>query len=353
NFLLGNNSGSFGYFGVSGGTNRINEFGVGSHNGGNGILNVTGGDLTVTDYFNIGRANSGTGQVGIVNLLGGVIRAQNSGNNGSEDVNLANSGGTAKNTVMTIGGTGQLLIAQRGLNFNNNASASNNASLNLNGGLLQTAWLRSSGTVGNQYLNFNGGTLAATATSGNFISGVDRITVNQGGAKFDTAGFNVTIGQSLQAPSGKGLSSVAIANGGSGYIAPPIVEISGGGGSGATAYAEIDRVTGAVTNIVISNPGNGYTTPPTVVLKQGGFITTATVGLVGLADNVSGGITKQGNGELLLTAGNTYTGATVVEKGTLKAGVSSNAFGITSAMVFSNVAGALADLNGFDQTIGS
>jgi autotransporter-associated beta strand protein len=314
------------------------------------MLAVTGGEITVTNYFNIGRADSVNGQVGIVNLMGGSVRALNN----SYDTALAVGNATGKNTVMTVGPSGSFATAQRGISMNSSwGNFSNNASLNLNGGLVETGYIWSERTAGNQFLNFNGGTLKAIGNNGAFINNLDRITINQGGAKFDTAGFNVTIGQSLQAPGGKGLSSVAIANGGSGYIAPPIVEISGGGGTGATAYAEIDQVTGAVTNIVISNPGNGYTTPPTVVLKQGGFITTATVGLISLVDNVSGGIAKQGNGELLLTAGNTYTGATVVEKGTLKAGVAGNAFGITSAMVISNVANVLVDLNGNNQTIGS
>ncbi|NBP40813.1 MAG: hypothetical protein EBV34_20785, partial [Betaproteobacteria bacterium] len=70
-------------------------------------------------------------------------------------------------------------------------------------------------------------------------------------------------------------------------------------------------------------------------------------------DNVSGGITKQGNGVLTLSAGNTYTGTTLVSQGTLRAGVASNAFGITSAMVLSNASNVLVELNGFDNTIGS
>ncbi|NCW01524.1 MAG: hypothetical protein EBW20_06725, partial [Betaproteobacteria bacterium] len=350
NFIIGRSANSYGYFEVSGGTNRLSEFGVGSGYGGNGMMSVLGGEITVTNYFNIGRADSVNGQVGIVNLTGGSVRALNN----SYDTTLAVGNATGKNTVMTVGANGSFSTAQRGISLNSSwGNYSNNASLNLNGGLVETGYIWSERTAGNQFLNFNGGTLKAIANNGAFINNLDRITINQGGAKFDTAGFNVTIGQSLQAPVGKGLSSIAIADGGTGYIAPPIVEITGGGGLGATAYAEIDRVTGAVTNIVISNPGNGYTSPPTVVLKQGGSLTAATLGTVALADNVSGGITKQGNGVLTLSAGNTYTGATVVEKGTLKAGVSSNAFGITSAMVFSNVAGALVDLNGFDQTIGS
>ncbi|NBP39561.1 MAG: hypothetical protein EBV34_14185, partial [Betaproteobacteria bacterium] len=350
NFIIGRSANSYGYFEVSGGTNRLSEFGVGSGYGGNGMMSVLGGEITVTNYFNIGRADSVNGQVGIVNLTGGSVRALNN----SYDTTLAVGNATGKNTVMTVGANGSFSTAQRGISLNSSwGNYSNNASLNLNGGLVETGYIWSERTAGNQFLNFNGGTLKAIANNGAFINNLDRITINQGGAKFDTAGFNVTIGQSLQAPAGKGLSSIAIADGGTGYIAPPIVEISGGGGLGATAYAEIDRVTGAVTNIVISNPGNGYTSPPTVVLKQGGSLTAATLGTVALADNVSGGITKQGSGVLTLSAGNTYTGTTLVSQGTLRAGVASNAFGITSAMVLSNAAGVLVELNGFDQTIGS
>ena len=75
---------------------------------------------------------------------------------------------------------------------------------------METGYIWSERTAGNQFLNFNGGTLKAIGNNGAFINNLDRITVNQGGAKFDTAGFNVTIGQSLQAPAGKGLSSIAI-----------------------------------------------------------------------------------------------------------------------------------------------
>jgi autotransporter-associated beta strand protein len=354
NFMIGKSSGSFGHYGLDNGYLELTEFGIGSGSGGNGVLEVRGGTIKTTDYFLVSRGDSGTGQNGMVNLLGGTIQVDNGGANSSVDLafNAGFNGGNGKTSVLTVANDALLSVNNRGINLNYN-NGNNTGILNLNGGTTKTAYIRSTDTTGNQFLNFSGGTLTAASASGNFIYGVDRVTINQGGAKFDTAGFNVTIGQSMQAPAGKGLSSVAIANGGSGYIAPPIVEISGGGGTGATGYAEIDRVTGAVTNIVISNPGNGYTTPPTVVLKQGGFITTATVGLVGLADNVSGGITKQGNGELLLSAGNTYTGATVVEKGTLKAGVASSAFGITSALVLSNVANVLVDLNGNNQTIGS
>ncbi len=66
---------------------------------------------------------------------------------------------------------------------------------------------------------------------------------------------------------------------------------------------------------------------------------------------VSGGfgLTMAGAGTLVLSGTNTYTGATTVSAGTLKAGAVTQAFGVGSAVT---VTGTL-DLNGFDQTIGS
>jgi len=53
------------------------------------------------------------------------------------------------------------------------------------------------------------------------------------------------------------LTNILVQNGGSGYLAPPRVDIVGDG-AGATAEATIDPVTGSVTGIIVTNPGSGY-----------------------------------------------------------------------------------------------
>lgn len=63
------------------------------------------------------------------------------------------------------------------------------------------------------------------------------------------------------------LTSINLSNGGTGYVSAPTVTISGGGGSGASAYATISS--GSVTNITIVHGGNGYTTAPTVTISGG------------------------------------------------------------------------------------
>lgn len=52
---------------------------------------------------------------------------------------------------------------------------------------------------------------------------------------------------------------------GTGYTVAPTVTIEGGGGTGATAYAEIFN--GGVTGIVLTNPGVGYISTPTVTFS--------------------------------------------------------------------------------------
>lgn len=64
--------------------------------------------------------------------------------------------------------------------------------------------------------------------------------------------------------SGGALTAIAVNTGGSDYVAPPTVVITGDG-SGATATAVISG--GVVTGITIDNPGSGYTTPPTIALQ--------------------------------------------------------------------------------------
>jgi hypothetical protein len=55
---------------------------------------------------------------------------------------------------------------------------------------------------------------------------------------------------------------------GSGYLATPVVTITGGGGTGATAIAIVSG--GAITGYTITNAGAGYTSTPTVTVTGGG-----------------------------------------------------------------------------------
>ena len=64
------------------------------------------------------------------------------------------------------------------------------------------------------------------------------------------------------AAGGDNVTNVAVALGGTGYLEPPGVTFSGGGGTSAAATATISG--GAVSAITVSNVGSGYTSAPTV-----------------------------------------------------------------------------------------
>ena len=66
------------------------------------------------------------------------------------------------------------------------------------------------------------------------------------------------------------VSSITVNNPGSGYTSDPVVTITGGGGTGATAAATIDPGTGTVTAIDILTTGSAYTAAPTVTITGGG-----------------------------------------------------------------------------------
>jgi fibronectin-binding autotransporter adhesin len=335
-FRLG--SGGYGYYNLSGGSLQMNELGLASANGGSGLLDMSGGTLTdaSTGYFTMARG--GPGQTGVLNISGGLLNLPGVGiqnNWAASDVSIINVSGTA-----VIKDTG----AGNSVNLNNSGGATSTGILNLNGGTVQANAIITSNAGVLTLVNFNGGTLLAnansTSASTSFITGLTGAYIYGGGATINDNGFAIAVSQALLAPSGSGVTSIATSAGGSGYIAPPIVAISGGGGTGATAIATINRTTGQVTGITITNPGTGYTSAPAVTLSGGGG-SGAGVGTAALATNAtSGGLTKLGGGTLTLSAASNYAGGTLVGAGYITPTVNS-AFG-TGPVTVANGAQFLA-----------
>jgi parallel beta-helix repeat protein len=65
------------------------------------------------------------------------------------------------------------------------------------------------------------------------------------------------------------VTSIQVTNAGGGYssLAPPVVTLMGGGGTGATATATVTD--GVITSFNVTSQGQGYSTSPTVVLNPG------------------------------------------------------------------------------------
>lgn len=336
-FQIGGVPGAAGYYNMSGGTITLAntslgaEIDVGGSGGGSGTFaqfDMSGGIINLPDvsttYFLENRGASGESSV--LNLSGGTVHILNdtSPTWGAFDGFTINWAAGGQTNVTTLSGAAQFLTPSltvklnEGGSFNALGNAGNYTTLNMNGGLLQTVGFTNGPLANNPnvFINFNGGTImAGISDNQEFITNLGGVYVYGGGATIHDNGQAIGLGQGLLSPGGSGVSSIPISSGGAGYISPPQVLITGGGGSNATAYAQISN--GAVTSIVVTSPGLNYSSAPTVTLAGGGFTAPATVGTVSIAPNVSGGLTKLGAGSLTLNAANTFTGNTIVGQGTL------------------------------------
>src|SRR5262249_44758315 len=117
--------------------------------------------------------------------------------------------------------------------------------LNLNGGTLITTYIRATTTGSPAYLSFNGGKLPGNSGTATYINNLTAARIYAGGATINTNGFNPTIPQVLSAPTGSGVISITVSNGGTGYVGPPAVRITDSTGTGASAIAVVDLTPGS------------------------------------------------------------------------------------------------------------
>lgn len=349
----------FGYYRLDSGTfahKGSTQFGRLS--GSTGIYEQRGGNLLINpgtppangvigDYYN-GTFTTRSG-VGVFMLSGGTFTLNAHTLQLGEYVAANENDGYGTFTIENgAADMSQIILANR--------NGTPQAYVNLNGGTLTTPYFQkggnnSTGSNAVAAISFNGGILSVPS-SGNNLSSLVRTGANNspallnvfaGGARIETlASANILLDQPLRAPVGLGVTSLNITAAGTGYIAPPAVLISGGNGTGATAFAEINLGTGALTAIRVTSPGVGYTSAPTVTLRGGGYTSAATASAT-LGSFASGGLTKLGIGILNLAATNTYTGPTVVSNGTLRLSAGTKTLTVITPIT---VAGGTLDLAG-------
>ncbi|HNX36368.1 MAG TPA: autotransporter-associated beta strand repeat-containing protein [Kiritimatiellia bacterium] len=324
----------YGYYRLDGGTVTNKGYTqLGSATSAIGILHQTGGSFIFNNGTTpatgvVGTYYGGTlatrGGAGLFHITGGTL---DTGNTPLQLAEWDGNGGYVNGySVLTLEGDALVKTAYVNMADRNSSPIS---VVNLNGGTLQTQYLRKgmrdNPAAAVAAINFNGGTLRAAASVPLAVTAgvtLPDLTVFGGGAVLDTAGFDPSITNAINAPTGYGVTGIRVTYPGSGYIAPPLVKITGGGGRGATAVAEIDRAAGTLTAIRMTSPGIGYTGVPTVELLGGGYRNIASNGLVTIgADLSAGGLTKRGAGSLSLSGTNTWRGLTTVKEGTLIAAI--------------------------------
>jgi fibronectin-binding autotransporter adhesin len=165
-------------------------------------------------------------------------------------------------------------------------------------------------------LSFDGGTLRNTAA----FTLARTTTINQGGATFDTeadlSAPRTISGAGALTKTGAGALTLAGTNtyaGGTTIDAGSII---------VSSDANLGNASGALTfNSGVLENTAAFTSNRAVTLNGpgGSFLTDADLTLTG-AIGGAGSLTKSGNGALVLTADNNYTGGTVLQAGTLQLG---------------------------------
>ena len=169
--------------------------------------------------------------------------------------------------------------------------------------------------------------ITATASLSVATGGIREIFLNNDGSGF-TGTPTVAISTSPTGQSGDNASAVAftttrasitsiekilITNAGGGYVTPPSITISGGGGTGAAATCSINTVSNSIVRFTITQTGVGYGTAPTVTIGVPAGATAAdrATGIASIGIDPSSGFNRV-NSIFVTNAGAGYTGGETV-----------------------------------------
>jgi autotransporter-associated beta strand protein len=346
---LGGGTGSYDYLNMTGGNVSLGSFLVVGLNNDRARFDMSGGTFTIaSNVMTIGANYGQSNAYGVVNLSGGTFNDLNSesyaGRGGGIFVGEFGTGILNISGTAVVNAWGDTNISIGVWSSGNSGGANPNGTVNLLGGALVTAQV--AGGNGNSTFNFNGGLLSnyagsitwTTGTAGPaFMYNINNALIYSGGAFIDDGGASIIVNQGLGAPTGYGVSSIVPNAKGSGYIAPPVVIITGGTGVGAMANAVVSG--GQVTGYTITCPGTGYSSGDTLTITLvGGGGTGATATNAPVVPNTGGGLTytsEQGTGygSLTLTAASTYSGTTTISNGTLILGTGGSLSHSTNILV--------------------
>lgn len=139
----------------------------------------------------------------------------------------------------------------------------------------------------------------STVAGGVVIASASALVIDDYNSEFivtGTTNISTMLTKSNSDNAGK-IVSARVTAPGSGYTSKPTVTISGGGGTGATATAEISR-SGKLMGISIVNKGSGYTSNPTIAISGGGGTGGTAAAVVGMKNHTGRQVTLQFEGTL-------------------------------------------------------
>ncbi len=320
---VGNNS--TGSFTVNGGT--VNMTGMangGGHlfiaansaagTGSNGTMIVNGGAVNVGTRVMIGSGYTG-------GTAGSAGWTDSSGSNAAAGTGvLTINGGTVSIGTSTETDNDRGFLYLKGPTLN-----SGSATVNLNGGTLSLAQFQYGAAGAPKAINFNGGTVQATASTTTFLPASTALSavVKAGGAIFNTNGFNITAAATLSHDSGLG----ATPDGGVSFLGGGALTLTGN-----NSYTGTTTIAAGTLQVGVGGSAGAIGSGP--VVNNGALIINRTGNLaVPGAIIGSGSVNLSGTGTVTLSGASTYTGLTTVNAGSLLLG-SGGSLGNTSVLVY-------------------
>lgn len=367
---------------------------TGSYSGQDGYIRINGGEVALgsgsSDFLNIGCAAN----YGSLHVSGGTLSTRRTGGvpsdicakvglyaNKAVDIYVDgglldfhnerlglgywnDSGTTGGRASLTVDGDGRVVVSIVAMG----RTGSGNASIvNLNGGRLEmmhTTGFAEYGNTGNdRRINFDGGTLSlvkdsrSSSTQGALSSTGEKIVYPGGGIIEVPSGLTADVtDKTMRKAKGYGVKEITLVNPGSGYVTAPEVKFEGGRGSGASAYAVMNKDR-TIKRIVVTCRGEGYAADDSVTVTIVSATGSGAEATAMLASNDGGIIRKVGAGTWRQrTNNNPFDGEIEIAEGTLA--VSNAGFTAASALrmgegtAVAPVRGGSSTLNRLDVTNG-